>query len=83
MISTEEITDEKALLTEEWKGKFLAYRTNAPQSIRNVNDVMMKKWSGRYEELFAKLIKKYGPVGQPKVPISAATGTASAGASNN
>lgn len=30
-----------------------------------VNDAMMQKFRGRYEELYGNLVNKYGPIGQP------------------
>ena len=46
---------------EEWRARFLAYyKTNAPDKVKMINDGFMQKWAGRYEELFGKLVAKYG-----------------------
>jgi len=41
------------------------YRQNAPEKMKLVNDALMAKWDGKYEELYAGITKKYGPIGHP------------------
>ena len=52
--------------TEAWKVKIIDYyRQNAPMKVRMVNANMMSKYEGKYDTLWANLIKKYGQPGQP------------------
>mmetsp|Transcript_28938 Transcript_28938/g.57837 ORF Transcript_28938/g.57837 Transcript_28938/m.57837 type:complete len:600 (-) Transcript_28938:98-1897(-) len=51
---------------EAWRLKIIEYyRMNAPMKVRMVNQNMMTKYAGKYDTLYANLIKKYGPPGQP------------------
>jgi len=64
----------------EWREKFVAYyRANAPEKEKMVTDTMMAKWAGRYEELYANMERKYGPLGQPQAPAPARKPLRSAG----
>ena len=55
--------------TEGWRQRLIDYYTqNAPEKVRLVDDKMMAKFAGRYETLWANLIAKYGPLGQP-IPV--------------
>ena len=51
---------------DAWKTKYIEYyTTNAPTKVAMVTDEMMDKWDGRYDTLWANLLKKYGPPGEP------------------
>jgi hypothetical protein len=59
--------------TDAWRAKFVDYyQQNAPTKVKMVNDSMMDKWAGKYEALWNNLVKKYGPLGKPKVQPPAA-----------
>jgi len=54
---------------EQWRSKLLEYySSNAPAKAVMVTDAMMDKWAGKYEELYANMVEKYGPLGSPIVP---------------
>ena len=58
-----------ALTNEEWRAKFVDYyTTNAPTKLSMVTDEFMTKWEGKYDKLWAGVIKKYGEPGHPIVP---------------
>ena len=45
--------------TEEWRRRFIDYyQQTAPENVSKVNDKMMAKFAGQYEELYAKLVDK-------------------------
>ena len=45
--------------TELWRQRFIDYyQQTAPENVSKVNDKMMAKFAGQYEDLYAKLVAK-------------------------
>lgn len=45
--------------TEEWRRRFIDYyEKTAPENVSKVNDKMMAKFAGQYEDLMDKLVAK-------------------------
>lgn len=57
------------LSREQWREKLVHYySTNAPEKVTMVSDSLLDKWADKYDDLYANIIQKYGPLGTPIVP---------------
>jgi hypothetical protein len=53
--------------TAAWEVLLVEYYTqNAPEKVALVNDTLLNKWHGKYDELYRALENKYGALGRPK-----------------
>ena len=53
------MTSALAAESEEWRRRFIDYyEQTAPEHVSKVNDKMMAKFAGQYEELYSKLVAK-------------------------